>query len=63
MANMEIVDFTIQSNFLICSSVIFDFFVWYFGKNKELYGNDDVKKTDDSGESIENEPLNKCSGR
>lgn len=39
--------------------VIFDFLVWYFGRDLELYGDDNAKKPDDSGESIENEPLNK----
>lgn len=42
----------------ILIGVIFDFLVWYYGKEMELYGDDVAKKPNDSDESTENEPLN-----
>lgn len=46
------------AGFKLCA-VIFDFFVWYFGRDLKLYGDDDIKKPNDLNESTEIEPLNK----
>ncbi|KAG4075324.1 hypothetical protein HA402_003115 [Bradysia odoriphaga] len=51
------------SAFFLFMAFLFDLLVWHYGKNLELYGDDDTKKAIEKGtiddESAESQPLNK----